>query len=340
MIEKLFRNEISRKRWRRFRSNPMGLIAVWLLIIISFFSFTAEMWANRDPIVLTYHGQTYFPVFKYYYPGIFGRDDIAQMDYSELKLGPDDWAIWPLIKWDPYSRNDKVDILPGAPSSSNWLGTDESGRDVASRLLYGYRYSFGYAVIVWFLSSIVGMIAGAVMGYKGGRTDLVGQRVIEVIECLPYLMILIILVSIFKPTLPLLGVLTVFFSWVGISVYFRAEFLKLRRQDFVEAARALGASKARVIFRHILPNSLSPWITMSPFVIAQNVVGLAALDFLGFGVPAPTPSWGELLNEALKNFRIAWWLAVYPSLALFIALTLFNMVGESVRDALDPRKTL
>jgi microcin C transport system permease protein len=262
------------------------------------------------------------------------------MDYSELKLGPDDWAIWPLIKWDPYSRNDKVDILPGAPSSSNWLGTDESGRDVASRLLYGYRYSFGYAVIVWFLSSIVGMIAGAVMGYKGGRTDLVGQRVIEVIECLPYLMILIILVSIFKPTLPLLGVLTVFFSWVGISVYFRAEFLKLRRQDFVEAARALGASKARVIFRHILPNSLSPWITMSPFVIAQNVVGLAALDFLGFGVPAPTPSWGELLNEALKNFRIAWWLAVYPSLALFIALTLFNMVGESVRDALDPRKTL
>ncbi len=340
MIERFIKNEITRKRWRRFRNNRLGLVAVWLMLAISFFSFTAELWANHDPLILHYHGETYFPVFKYYYPGVFGRDDIAQMEYSELKLSESDWAVWPILRWDPYSRNEKVENLPGAPSSVNWLGTDESGRDVASRLLYGYRYSFGYALIVWILSSIVGMIAGAIMGFKGGWTDLAGQRAIEIIESLPYLMILIIFVSIFRPSLILLGVLTVFFSWVGISIYFRAEFLKLRRRDFVEAARALGASRSRLIFRHILPNSLTPWITMSPFLIAGNVAGLAALDFLGFGVPAPTPSWGELLNEALKNFRIAWWLAVYPSLALFIALTLFNLIGEAVRDALDPRKTL
>ena len=184
----------------------------------------------------------------------------------------------------------------------------------------------------------------AVMGFKGGWTDLIGQRLIEILESMPYLMILITLVSIFKPSLWLLSVLTVFFSWVTVSVYFRAEFLKLRHREFVEAARALGGGKMRLIFKHILPNSLTPWITLSPFIIAGHISGLAALDFLGFGLPPPTPSWGELLNEALKNFRIAWWLAVFPSLALFIALTLLNLIGtlsalqsEAVREALDPR---
>jgi microcin C transport system permease protein len=219
------------------------------------------------------------------------------------------------------------------------LGTDEGGRDVAARLLYGFRYSIWYAVIVWVLSSILGIVAGSIMGFKGGWTDLVGQRAIEIIESLPYLMILITLVSIFKPNLFMLAALTVFFGWVGISIYIRAEFLKLRRREFVEAARALGASRARQIFRHILPNSLTPWITVSPFLIAGNIAGLAALDFLGFGLPAPTPSWGELLNQALKNFRIAWWLAVFPSLALFVTLTVLNLIGEGVRDAFDPRNT-
>lgn len=339
MIERWLKNDISKKRWRRFKANHIGMIATWLLLAIMFFSFTAEIWANRAPLILKYHGQTYFPVFKYYHPSIFGRDDIAQMDYVELQLGADDWAVWPLLKWDPYQRNEKVERLPSAPSTSNWMGTDESGRDVASRLLYGFRYSIFYSFAVWGLSSIVGMIAGAIMGYRGGWMDLFGQRLIEILESLPYLMILITLVSIFKPSLFLLALLTVFFSWVTVSIYFRAEFLRLRKREFVEAARALGASRARVIFRHILPNSLTPWITISPFLIAGNIAGLAALDFLGFGVPAPTPSWGELLNEALKNFRVAWWLAVYPSLALFLALTLLNLIGEAVRDALDPRKT-
>jgi microcin C transport system permease protein len=339
MIERLFRNELSRKRWIRFRRNRIGVVATWILLIMMFFSFTAEIWANHDPLILKYQGQTYFPVFKYYPPRLFGRDDIAQMDYSELKLGEADWTIWPLIRWDPFQSNSKVESLPSPPTHDNLLGTDEGGRDVASRLLYGFRYSIAYALAVWFFSSVIGMVTGAVMGYAGGWTDLVGQRVIEVLESMPYLMILMTLVSLFEPNLFLLALLTVVFGWVSVSIYFRAEFLKLRRREFVEAARSLGASRSRVIFRHILPNSLTPWITLSPFWIAGYIFQLAALDFLGFGVPAPTPSWGELLTEALKNFRIAWWLAIYPSLALFIALIVLNLIGESVRDALDPRKT-
>lgn len=337
MIEKLFRNDISRKRWRRFRSNKVGVLATILLLIMLFFSLTSELWANHSPLVMSYKDRVYFPVVKYYHPTEFGREDLAQMDYKALEMGPNDWAVWPIVRWDPFDRNEKLTDFPSPPSSVNWLGTDVGGRDVMARLLYGFRYSIGYAIAVWFFSSLVGMIAGAIMGFKGGWVDLVGQRFIEIIESMPYLMILITLVSIFTPTLFLLACLTVVFNWVTVSIYFRAEFFKLRRREFVEAARALGGGKMRLIFKHILPNALTPWITLSPFLIAANISSLAALDFLGFGLPPPTPSWGELLNQALQNFREAWWLAVFPSLALFIALTLLNLIGEAVRDALDPR---
>ncbi|HVK61867.1 MAG TPA: ABC transporter permease subunit [Bdellovibrionales bacterium] len=335
---KIFKSDLAQKRWRRFKEKRTSVAAAILLGIFLVFSLTAELWANSQPLLMSYKGQTYWPVFKYYHPSTFGRDDLAQMDYRALEMSTDDWAVWPVLKWDPLERNEKLDDLPSSPSSVNWLGTDDTGRDVAARLLYGFRYSMLYALGVWFLSSIFGILAGAVMGYAGGWVDLIGQRVIEVIESLPYLMILITLVSIFQPSLGLLVLLTVFFSWVIISIYFRAEFLRLRKLDFVDAARSLGSSRARLIFRHILPNSLTPWITITPFIIAAQVSGLAALDFLGFGLPAPTPSWGELLNQALKHFRDAWWLAVFPSGALFLTLTFLNLIGEGVRDAFDPRR--
>lgn len=337
MIERFLKNENSIKSWRRFKRNRTAVVSCALLLLILFVSLTAEMWANRKPIVMSYHGQTYFPVLKYYHPSLFGQEDVAQTDYRALKFEDGDWSVWPLIRWDPYERNETIDEFPSPPSSSNIFGTDEGGRDVAARLLYGFRYSMAYAVGVWVLSSLIGALLGAVMGFAGGWTDLVGQRAIEVIQSLPFLMILITLVSIFQPSLFLLVLLTVFFSWVGISIYFRGEFLKLRRRDFVDAARASGASKWRVITRHVLPNSLTPWITISPFIIAGNISGLAALDFLGFGLQAPTPSWGELLNQALNYFRIAWWLAVYPSAALFLTLTVLNLIGDGVREAIDPR---
>lgn len=325
------------RSWMRFRQRRSGLIAAWILAFFLFISLTAEIWANSKPLLLNYHGRLYFPAIRYYHPSEFSQQDLSQMDYTKLRLGRSDWAIWPVIRWDPYQRNEGVEELPSPPSPSNILGTDEAGRDVAARLLYGFRYSIAYAVTVWGLSSLIGSVLGAWMGYRGGWLDLLGQRLVEVVESVPYLMILITVASIFRPNFLLLAFLTTLFGWVHISVYFRSEFIRLRNREFVEAARALGGGDGHVIRRHILPNSLTPWITYTPFLIAGHITGLAMLDFLGFGLPPPTPSWGELLNQALKNFRTAWWLALYPSLALISTLLLLNYLGDAIREALDPR---
>ena len=191
--------------------------------------------------------------------------------------------------------------------------------------------------MVWVITFIIALILGGIQGYKGGWVDLLGQRVTEVLSTVPQLFLLIILIAIFQPSLTLLVVITSLFGWIGISQYVRAEFLKNRRQEYVEAARSLGAGHVGIFLKHILPNSLSPIITFSPFVIAGGITALASLDYLGFGLTPPTPSWGELLAQAQNNFTIAWWLALFPSLALFSILTMFNFVGEAVRDALDPR---
>ena len=224
------------------------------------------------------------------------------------------------------------------PTSENWFGTDDRGRDVLARLIYGFRYSMGFALSVWLVSYILGITAGAIMGYSGGKIDLLGQRVVEVFESMPVLLLLMTLVSIFTAGLPVLVMFTAFFGWMMISQYTRGEFLRQRNLEFVEAAEAMGASKARVIFKHILPNSLGPVVTFSPFTIANLISFLAILDYLGFGLQPPTPSWGELLQQAYKNFTIAWWLAVFPSIVLFITLVVLNLIGEGVRDAFDPKK--
>jgi microcin C transport system permease protein len=338
MIERFIQNEISLKRWRVFRSMRSGFYGLILLTIIGFFSITAELWANSRPLYLSYQGKTYFPVFQDVHPTVFGFTDILDMNYKRLVLTENDSIVWPVIRWDPLSRNETLSEFPSGPSRDNLMGADEGGRDVASRLLYGFRYSMAYALAVWIVSSLLGGVLGGLMGYIGGWTDLVGQRVIEVIEALPYLMILITLGSIFKPSLTLLVFFTSIFGWVGVSLYFRAEFLKLRRREFVEAARSLGASHGRILWKHILPNSLTPWISISPFIIAGGVLGLASLDYLGYGLQAPTPSWGELLGQAQKHFRTAWWLAVYPTAALAGTLMLLNLVGIAVQTAFDPRK--
>ena len=338
MIERIFTSELSRKRWRRFKSKRASFFSIWLLLAITIFSASAELWSNSKPLVLHYHDQTYFPVFNQYHPSNFGRTDIMVMDYHQLQLDASDWVVWPPVRWDPVERNESLTEVPSPPTGDNLFGTDDRGRDVFSRLLYGYRYSMGYAISVWFICSVVGIFMGAVMGFMGGWVDLIGQRGIEVIESLPWLLILITIISIFSPDLWLLVTFSAVVGWVGISQYIRAEFLKLRKREFVEAARALGASRWRQIFIHILPNSLTPWITLTPFSISGSVAGLAALDFLGLGLRAPTPSWGELLSQAKENFTTAWWLAVYPSLALFVTMVLLNLIGAGVRDAFDPRK--
>lgn len=336
MIESRIKNDLSLKRYRRFKKQRWSVVAVWILLVLTFFSFTAELWVNNKPVVMKHQGKIYFPVLFGYSAAEFGQTESVLPNYRLLQV--DGWSVWPIVKWDPYESNEAVESFPSEPTEVNWMGTDDRGRDIFARLLYGYRYSVAYGVSVWLLSFLIGVVLGGVMGYAGGGVDLIGQRLVEIFSTVPQFFLLIIIISIFQPALWMLVGISSFFGWIMISYYIRAEFLKLRKREFVEAARALGAGHVRMIFRHLLPNSMGPIITFSPFVIAGNIAALASLDFLGFGLPPPTPSWGELLAQAQKFFTVAWWLAVYPSAALFMTLVLFGLVGEGVRDAYDPKK--
>lgn len=337
MIEnKLITNELSKKRWRVFKSNTMAVISSILLLIAVVATLISPIIANNRPIILKYNQHYYFPIFKDYDASEFNITDRLDVDYRGLEIKNSDFAIWPPIQWDPFESNSKVETYPSPPTKTNMFGTDDRGRDVLTRLLYGFKYSIFYAISVWFISLSIGTILGGAMGFFGGKIDYVGQRFVEILSTVPVFPLLIILISIFTPSLFLLVLITCIFAWIGISYYVRAEFLKNRNREFVEAARSLGASNLRIIFKHILPNSLTPIITLAPFTIAGEIVGLASLDYLGFGLQVPTPSWGELLAQAQKNYTIAWWLALYPSLALFAVLTLLNFIGQGVRDAMDP----
>lgn len=339
MIEKLIQNDDTLKKWRRFKSRKLAVLSCWLVGMACLISFTAEFWANSKPLILKYNNELYFPVMKTYHPSLFGDDKNIVTDYRSLELDEErgDYVVWPVIQWDPYESNKEVDAYPSEPTSENWMGTDDRGRDILTRLIYGLRYSISYAFFVWIITFTAGTMIGGVMGYFGGRLDFWGQRVVEILSTVPQFFLLIIIISIFKPTLVLLIFLSSIFGWISISYYVRGEYLKNRKKEFIEAARALGAGHMRIFFRHILPNSLSPIITFSPFVIAGEITALASLDYLGFGLTPPTPSWGELLNQAQKHFTIGWWLAIYPSLALFFTLTMLSLIGEGVRDAMDPK---
>lgn len=338
MISKyLFRSEVSQKRWRKFCRRKLSYFSLWALLALIFISITAEFWANSKPIVMVHHGEIYFPVFRKYHPSEFGIENELVTDYRKLTVGGEAWALWPLVTWDPYERNEDLTRFPSPPSNQNWLGTDEVGRDLLTRLIYGFRYSFLFGFGYWIAISFIGIFLGSLMGYFGGWIDLIGQRVVEVFESLPYLLILLTIFSIIYPGLWALIAITALLTWMGIGQYMRAEMFRLRNLEYVESARAQGASKWRILFVHCLPNGLTPWITLSPFLISGAVTSLAVLDYLGFGVPAPLPSWGELLNQSKKHFTTAWWLALYPSLALFMTLSILNLIGEGVRDAYDPR---
>lgn len=342
MISNIFlTNELSRKRWRIFKKNKAAVVSTIILIIFLISTFISPIIANSRPIVLKINNKYYFPVFKTYSADEFGITDALRVDYRTLSLSSKngDYALWPVIQWDPYESNTTVDSYPSKPTAVNLFGTDDRGRDVFTRVLYGFKYSITYAVAVWLISLIVGTSLGGVMGYFGGKIDFIGQRIVEVLSTVPQFFLLIILVSIFTPSLMLLIFISCLFAWINISYYVRGEFLKNRNKEFVEAARSLGASNFKIIFKHILPNSLTPIITFAPFTIAASITGLAALDYLGFGLQVPTPSWGELLAQAQKNYTIAWWLAFYPSLALFSVLTLLNLISQGVRDAMDPNMT-
>ncbi len=335
MIEKhLIKDQLTLKRWRRFKSKKTAVSSGVCVLIMIFLTMIAPILSNSKPLYISVEGKSYFPVFKSYHPKEFGITDSMVVNYRVLSQREDVSTVWPLNRWNPYESNKTVDSYPSPPSSDNWFGTDDRGRDVFARILYGFKYSFAFAFFVWLISTIVGIVFGGVMGYLGGKADFFGQRVVEVLQTVPQFFLLLILISIFEPNLYWLILISVIFGWIPISYYVRGEFLKNRKRDFVEGAKALGASHFSLIFKHILPNSLVPVITFAPFSISGNITALAGLDFLGFGLPVPTPSWGELLAQAQK--MDGWWLTVFPILAFFFTLTFLNLVGDGVRDAMDP----
>lgn len=340
LIESRIKNELTLKRYRRFKRNKIAVASVFLLAVLFFLSFTAEFWANNKPHLMKYQGKIYAPLFFDYHPSEFSRDDIYVMDYRALEFKEGDWAVWPLVQWDAFESNKTVESYPSAPSKYNLMGTDDRGRDVLTRLLYGLRYTLIFSVGAWFFSYILGVIFGSLMGFFGGKVDLVGMRAVEIIQTMPVTLILITIISIFTPNIFVLILFVSMFDWTKIAIYMRAQFLQLRQREFVEAARALGASNARIVFKHILPNGLTPIVTFSPFDIAYNITYLSILDYLGLGLRAPTPSWGELLQQAQKYFTTAEWLVWWPSLALVLTLTLLINIGLAVRDAFDSKSSV
>jgi microcin C transport system permease protein len=337
---KLITNELTLKRYRRFKRNKLAVFSTLMVLALMFFSFTAEFWANNRPHLMKYQGKIYAPLIFDYHPTEFGREDIFVMDYRALEFQDGDWAAWPLVQWDPFESNSVVDKYPSPPSKYNLMGTDDRGRDVFTRLLYGLRYSLVFALGAWFLSYFFGIIIGSVTGYFGGKVDLIGMRSVEIIQTMPTTLILITIISIFTPNLLVLVLFLSLFDWTKIALYMRGQFLQLRKREYVEAARAIGASNSRIIFKHILPNAITPIVTFSPFDIAANISTLAFLDYLGLGLRAPTPSWGELLQQAQKYFTTAEWLVWYPSIALIVTLTLLINIGLAVRDAFDSKSAV
>ncbi|WP_173979804.1 ABC transporter permease [Magnetospirillum sp. UT-4] len=334
---------LTRRRLDSFRRNRRGYRSLWLFLAVFFLTLFAELVANDRPILVSYQGRLYAPVLKDYPETTFGGDFLTYADYRDPyiagKIAENGWALWPPVRFSFDTIGyDVTRPHPAPPSAENWLGTDDQGRDVLARLIYGLRLSILFGLALTVASTVIGVAAGAVQGYFGGRVDLVGQRFLEVWGGLPHLLILIIVASMIAPGFwTLLGVL-VLFSWTSLVGVVRAEFLRARNFDYVRAAKALGMGDARVMARHVLPNAMVATLTFMPFILNGSIVSLTALDFLGLGLPPGSPSLGELLSQGKANLQ-APWLGITGFVVLAALLSLLVFVGEAVRDAFDPRKT-
>jgi len=331
-------NKKQNRKWLSFKKRKTAYYSLMVLSCFITLSLFAELVANNKPFIALYKGSVYFPLFKNYPTKTFEYFSIRP-DYRKMCQRDEMTCVFPPVKYNPIEINKGEAVeFPVSPSWDHPMGLDSLGRDIFARMLYGFRVSFVYAVGVWVISFVVGASIGSCMGYFGGWFDIVFYRLMEIFFSIPYLVVLITLVSIFTPNIVLLVVMSSLFSWGYITRYMRSEFLKIRNLDFVLSARAAGNTTTQILFKHILPNALTPLITFSPFFIASNILGLSSLDFLGLGVTPPTPSWGELLRQGKEYFLSAWYLAVFPSIGLFMTLALVNFVGEGIRDAFDPRR--
>lgn len=331
------------KSWQRFKRNKRGYYS--FLIFMSFFalSMVAEILSNDVPLVIGYQGKVYFPILISYPETTFGGDFETATDYKdpfimERLTKPGNWILFPLNRHSYNTINQEIaGPVPSPPTRENRLGTDDRGRDVLARVVYGFRLSILFGLALTLVGTTFGIIAGAIQGYFGGRTDLLAQRFIEIWGAMPELYLLIIFASIFKPSFLLLLLLLSLFSWMGLSDYVRAEFLRGRNLDYVKAAKALGVGNVTIMWRHLLPNGMTPVLTFLPFRVSAAILALTSLDFLGLGVPPSTPSLGELLAQGKANLE-AWWLSLAAFLVLVGTLVLLIFIGEALRGTLDPRK--
>ena len=328
----------------RFRRNRLGTASLVVFIAMLLTSGLAELLSNDKPLLASYQGRLSFPLFHNPPEVQFGGDFHTPTDWRDPFIEaqfsqPGNWRLHPLNRHSATSTDYfSKPPNPTPPSAQNWLGTDPVGRDMVARLLYGFRVSILFALALTAIGVLLGLLAGAVQGYFAGRVDLAMQRLIEIWTSVPELYLLIIFASIFQPSVLLLLILLSLFGWVSLADYTRAEFLRNRGLEFVKAARALGLSNAQIIWRHVLPNSLTPAITFLPFRMGAAIMSLVALDFLGLGVPPSVPSLGELVKQGKANLD-AWWI-IFPTFAVLVAtMLLLTFIGDALRDAFDTRKS-
>ncbi len=333
----------SRRAWLRFKRNKLGFYSLVLFCTLVLISLLAELVSNDRPLLVKYEGQFYVPIAKVYPEKTFGGDFETATDYLDpfikdrITTGGN-WAIYAPNPYGPKTLNYFAkEPNPSRPTSVNLLGTDDRGRDLLAQLIYGFRVSVLFALALTFTGVVIGVITGALQGYFGGKTDLAFQRFMEIWGSMPELYLLIIFSAVFAPSIALLLVLLSLFGWLGLSDYVRAEFLRNRQLDYVRAARAMGLSSWQIIWRHVLPNSMTPVVTFLPFRMSAAILALTSLDFLGLGVPPGTPSLGELLSQG-KNSIDAWWISLSTFVVLVTTLLLLTFMGDALRDALDPRK--
>jgi microcin C transport system permease protein len=361
-----FLSGINLRRWQLFKRNKRGFVSGWIFLILFVLSLFADFLANDRPLLVSYKGDYYYPIVKDYPESVFGGF-LAQTDFRDPfiqdEIQANGWLIWPPIRYSYRTVNNELPRpAPSPPAfllsyeeacakyaqgvndsncttgNLNWLGTDDQGRDVIARLIYGFRISVLFGLILTVFSSMIGVAAGAVQGYFGGWTDLLFQRFIEIWTSVPTLYLLIILSAFFVPSFWLLLGLLLLFSWTSLVGVVRAEFLRARNFEYVRAARALGLGDGKIMFKHVLPNAMVASITFMPFIVSGSITALTSLDFLGFGLPPGSPSLGELLAQGKNNLQ-APWLGIMGFLVVSVMLSLLVFFGEAVRDAFDPRKT-
>lgn len=333
----------SRRAWQRFKRNRLGYWSLVIFCVLVVASLFAELLSNDRPLIVRYEGNTYFPMVRDYPETVFGGDFETTTDYldpfirEQLSRG-NNWALYAPNPYGPKTLNYFAkEPNPSSPTLDNWFGTDDRGRDLLAQLIYGFRVSVLFALALTAIGVALGVVTGAIQGFFGGKTDLAFQRFIEIWGSMPELYLLIIFSAVFAPSISLLLVLLSLFGWMGLSDYVRAEFLRNRQLDYVRAARALGLSNWQIIWRHVLPNSLTPVVTFLPFRMSAAILALTSLDFLGLGVPPGTPSLGELLSQGKNNID-AWWISMSTFAVLVVTLLLLTFMGDALRDALDPRK--